>query len=161
MGKQDAIELDGISRSETHVSQELVGRHVNGADRRARVLCLTPRGLALHNNQRTKGRAAQERLLDVLTSAERRLLVNMMVRVIAANQQYSRPGAGRRRGARLLHERSRVVRVMQVLSQPAARLTSVQWLVIAVACVAFAFDLSETFPMALLVRPAITGVGRA
>lgn len=77
--------------------QGLVERHINGTDRRARVLRLTRRGLALHNKQRPKGRAAQERLLAVLTEAERRSLVDMMARVIAANPQYVRPGAGRRR----------------------------------------------------------------
>jgi DNA-binding MarR family transcriptional regulator len=77
--------------------QGLVERHINGTDRRARVLRLTRRGLALHNKQRPKGRAAQERLLAVLTEAERRSLVDMMARVIAASPQYVRPGAGRRR----------------------------------------------------------------
>jgi MFS family permease len=45
-------------------------------------------------------------------------------------------------------------------AEPAlARLTPVEWLVIAVACVGFAFDLYETLMMALLVRPAITELG--
>jgi DNA-binding MarR family transcriptional regulator len=77
--------------------QRLVERKVNGTDRRARILRLAPRGLALHNKQRPIARAAQERLLDVLTPAERRSLIDMMKRVIAANPQYARPGAGRRR----------------------------------------------------------------
>jgi DNA-binding MarR family transcriptional regulator len=77
--------------------QGLVERQVNGTDRRARVLRLTPRGRAVHNKQRPKARAAQERLLEVLTPVERRSLVDMMKRVIAANPQYARPGAGRRR----------------------------------------------------------------
>jgi DNA-binding MarR family transcriptional regulator len=77
--------------------QGLIERHVNNADRRARVLRLAPRGLALHNKQRPKARESQERLLEVLTPAERRSLVDMMERVIAANPQYARPGAGRRR----------------------------------------------------------------
>jgi hypothetical protein len=51
----------------------------------------------LHNKQRPKARASQERMLEVLTPAERRSLVDMMERVIAANPQYARPGAGRRR----------------------------------------------------------------
>jgi len=38
-------------------------------------------------------------------------------------------------------------------------LTPLQWLVIAVACVGFAFDLYETLMMALLVRPAISELG--
>jgi DNA-binding MarR family transcriptional regulator len=77
--------------------QRLVERHINDADRRARVLRLAPRGLALHNKQRPKARAAQESLLKVLTPTERRSLVDMMRRVIDANQQYVRPGAGRRK----------------------------------------------------------------
>jgi DNA-binding MarR family transcriptional regulator len=81
--------------------QGLIERHVNGRDRRARELRLAPRGLALHNKQRPKARASQERMLEVLTPAERRSLVDMMERVIAANQQYARPGAGRRRRSKV------------------------------------------------------------
>jgi MFS family permease len=47
------------------------------------------------------------------------------------------------------------MRVMQDAEPATARLTPVQWLIIAVACVGFAFDLYETLMMALLVRPAI------
>ena len=76
--------------------QGLIERPVNGTDRRARVLRLAPRGRALHDKQRPKGRAAQERVLSVLAPAERRSLIDMLVRVIEANPQYVRPGAGRR-----------------------------------------------------------------
>jgi MFS family permease len=41
----------------------------------------------------------------------------------------------------------------------AASLTPIQWLVCAVACLGFAFDLYETLMMALLVRPALTDLG--
>src|SRR5262249_30696664 len=75
----------------------LVERQVNEQDRRARVLRLTPKGLALHDKQRPKARAAQERLLDTLKPRERKSLVRLMERVIAANQQYARLGAGRRK----------------------------------------------------------------
>jgi MFS family permease len=47
------------------------------------------------------------------------------------------------------------MRVMQGAEPARASLTRVEWLVIAVACVGFAFDLYETLMMALLVRPAI------
>jgi DNA-binding MarR family transcriptional regulator len=77
--------------------QRLIERKVNGTDRRARVLRLAPRGQASHDKQRPKGRAAQERLMKVLTPDERRLFVEMMGRVIDASQEYARPGAGRRR----------------------------------------------------------------
>ena len=77
--------------------QRLIERKVNGTDRRARVLRLAPRGQALHDKQRPKGRVAQERLMNVLAPDERRLFAEMMRRVIDANQEYARPGAGRRR----------------------------------------------------------------
>jgi MFS family permease len=40
-----------------------------------------------------------------------------------------------------------------------AQLTPVQWLVCAVACLGFAFDLYETLMMALIIRPALTDLG--
>ena len=40
-----------------------------------------------------------------------------------------------------------------------AKLTPVQWLVCAVACLGFAFDLYETLVMPLIVRPALTDLG--
>ena len=76
--------------------QGLVERAVNGKDRRARVLRLSKKGEALHDRQRPKAQAAQDRILSVLTAAERRSLIDMLVRVIDANQDYVRPGAGRR-----------------------------------------------------------------
>ena len=80
--------------------QGLIERAVNGADRRARVLRLTAKGKALHDRIRPLARAAQDRVLDVLTAAERKSFVEMLVRVIDANQTYVRPGAGRRRPVR-------------------------------------------------------------
>ena len=48
------------------------------------------------------------------------------------------------------------MRVVQSSEPVPARLTGVEWLVIAVACWGFAFDLYETLMMALLMRPAIS-----
>lgn len=75
----------------------LIERSVNGADRRARVLRLSATGKALHDRQLPTALAAQQRILAVLKPAERRALINMLVRVIEANQSYVRPGAGRRK----------------------------------------------------------------
>lgn len=75
----------------------LVTRAVNSTDRRARVLSLTAKGAALHAKQRPKGEAAQARILSVLSPAERKSLIDMLVRVIDANEAYVRPGAGRRK----------------------------------------------------------------
>jgi DNA-binding MarR family transcriptional regulator len=80
--------------------QGLLERAVNGTDRRARVLRLTKKGRALHERLRPLARAAQERILTVLTPAERRSFIEMLVRVIQANYRYVRPGAGRRRPVR-------------------------------------------------------------
>jgi DNA-binding MarR family transcriptional regulator len=78
----------------------LVERTVNDSDRRARVLRLTAAGKALHDAQRPKAIATQQRMLDVLSPAEQRAFIDMLVRVIDANHEYVRPGAGRRpRGA--------------------------------------------------------------
>ena len=75
----------------------LVARAVSNTDRRARVLALTAKGAALHAKLRPKGEAAQAEILSVLTPAERKSLVDMLVRVIEANEAYVRPGAGRRK----------------------------------------------------------------
>lgn len=77
--------------------QQLIQRVVNDADRRARVLRLAPAGAALHAAHRPKAAAAQARVLSMLTIAERRLLADLMTRVIDGNQQYVQPGAVRRR----------------------------------------------------------------
>jgi DNA-binding MarR family transcriptional regulator len=76
--------------------QGLIERAVNGADRRARVLRLTPSGTALHDRIRVKTEQAQEKMLAVLPPAERRALIDMLTRLIDANQAYVGPGAGRR-----------------------------------------------------------------
>ncbi|HTC75095.1 MAG TPA: MFS transporter [Edaphobacter sp.] len=44
-------------------------------------------------------------------------------------------------------------------SDGAHRLTPIQWLICAVACLGFAFDLYETLMLALIVRPALTSLG--
>jgi DNA-binding MarR family transcriptional regulator len=77
--------------------QGLIERAVNGNDRRARLLRLSRKGQALHDRQRPKAQAAQDRILSVLTAGERRTLIDMLLRVIEANEAYARPGAGRRR----------------------------------------------------------------
>jgi DNA-binding MarR family transcriptional regulator len=75
----------------------LIERAVNDTDRRARVLRLAPAGVELHDRHRPKAQMAQQRVLSVLTSRERRLLADMLTRVIEANQQYVQPGTIRRR----------------------------------------------------------------
>ena len=75
----------------------LVSRRVNGDDRRARLLRLTPRGVKLFRRVGPRARAAQNGILAPLAPADRGLLIDLLVRVIQANESYVRPGAGRRR----------------------------------------------------------------
>ena len=77
----------------------LVTRAVSTTHRRARVLELTARGTALHAKLRPRSEAAQAETLSVLSAAERKTLIDMLVRVIEANEAYVRPGAGRRKRA--------------------------------------------------------------
>ena len=87
--------------------QGLIERAVNGADRRARVLRLTRAGTLLHDRIRAKTEAAQQRILSVLAPAERRSFIDMLARVIEANQAYVGAGAGRRSPARRKPEPTR------------------------------------------------------
>jgi DNA-binding MarR family transcriptional regulator len=93
----------GVERSHVSLLVEelgkkgLVERRVNGADRRARILRLTPKGEGAFDRLRKKNAAANERVLDPLTAKERELLFDMLIRVIKQNTAYARPGAGRRK----------------------------------------------------------------
>jgi DNA-binding MarR family transcriptional regulator len=78
-------------------TKRLVDRRVNGADRRARLLRLSARGTKLRQKLRPKAHLVQARLLGVLTPTEREILLELLVRVIEANESYAKPGAGRRK----------------------------------------------------------------
>ena len=78
----------------------LVQRRINGADRRARELYLTPSGEKLRRRLRPKLLAAQAKMLSALKPSEQDQLINLLTRVIEANGEHVRPGAGRRRPVR-------------------------------------------------------------
>ncbi|WFU25631.1 MarR family transcriptional regulator [Bradyrhizobium sp. CB1717] len=75
----------------------LVERCVNEADRRVWKLRCTPLGRKLRKRLRPRALATQDRLLACLEPAERELFIDLMSRVVAANEKYARPGAGRRK----------------------------------------------------------------
>jgi DNA-binding MarR family transcriptional regulator len=75
----------------------LIERRVNGADRRARLLRITPRCKKLYDRLRPSVFHAQEQLLSLLSSDEREQLLDMLVRVIEGNRGLARPGSGRRK----------------------------------------------------------------
>jgi len=78
----------------------LVERKIDPDDRRARKLFVTERGAALRGRLRPSLLAAQGRLLAPLSPDERSELLDMLVRVIEANDSYARPGNGRRKPQR-------------------------------------------------------------
>jgi DNA-binding MarR family transcriptional regulator len=77
--------------------RRLITRRVNGADRRARLLRITPRGKKLYDRLRPNVFDAQQRLLTLLAPKEREQLLDLLVRVIEANRTLARPGTGRRK----------------------------------------------------------------
>ena len=100
----ERLALDRTTTSKTVFKLERMGlieRAVNDSDRRARILRLAPAGAALFASHRPKAQAAQQRVLSVLTSEERRQLAELLTRVIDANQQYLQPGMIRPRRAKM------------------------------------------------------------
>ena len=75
----------------------LLVRRVSDTDRRVRQLRLTERGDALHKCIAPVVRRRQDQLLASLTSHERDAFMQMLVRVIDANEQLARPGTGRKK----------------------------------------------------------------
>src|SRR5690242_2561166 len=93
----------GIDRSNVSLILEkledkgLVERRVNGADRRARELFLTAKGRNLWRRFQPKVKAANDRIVAPLKPGERRLFIEMLVRLVEENRLHARPGAGRRK----------------------------------------------------------------
>ena len=83
--------IDGLEK------RGLVERTVNPHDRRARCVQVTADGMAVHAIQAPKTAIAREKILSPLTAEEREMFYDLLEKVIAANEQYSIPGAGRRK----------------------------------------------------------------
>lgn len=77
-----------------------VERRTNPEDRRARQLRLTEAGAVLRKRLRPRVDDCQARILAVLGPAERETLLDLLVRVVVANEAYARPGAARRKPSR-------------------------------------------------------------
>jgi DNA-binding MarR family transcriptional regulator len=75
----------------------LVERRPNDSDRRVWMLRCTPLGHKTRKRLRPRALATQERLLSCLEPADRELFIDLMSHVVAANEKYVRPGAGRRK----------------------------------------------------------------
>jgi DNA-binding MarR family transcriptional regulator len=75
----------------------LVERRPNDSDRRVWMLRCTPLGHKVRKRLRPRALATQERLLSCLEPAQRELFIDLMSHIVAANEKYIRPGAGRRK----------------------------------------------------------------
>ncbi|MDH2386888.1 MarR family transcriptional regulator [Bradyrhizobium sp. CER78] len=100
----DAVTLGQII--EFLEQKALVQRQIDPDDRRARQLFLTRDGAELRQGLRPSLLAAQDRILAPLTRTERASLLDMLARVIEANESYARPGNGRRKPRRKLESHS-------------------------------------------------------
>lgn len=75
----------------------LVERRPKDSDRRVWMLRCTPVGHRVRKRLRPRALGTQERLLSCLEPADRELFIELMSRVVKANEKYVRPGAGRRK----------------------------------------------------------------
>jgi DNA-binding MarR family transcriptional regulator len=99
-------QLMGIDRTnvgqivDALAAKGFVERRIGDADRRARELRATRRAVSLRHRMRPKVLATQAAVLAPLKPAERVQLVDLLTRVVEANEIHARPGAGRRRPQR-------------------------------------------------------------
>jgi DNA-binding MarR family transcriptional regulator len=75
----------------------LVERRPNDSDRRVWMLRCTPVGHKIRKRLRPRALATQDKLLSCLKPADREIFIDLMSRVVMANEKYVRPGAGRRK----------------------------------------------------------------
>jgi DNA-binding MarR family transcriptional regulator len=92
-----AIDATSVGQVIDHLEMKgFVRRTVSSADRRVKFVTATAEGLRRIAEYRPKILKAQAEVLSVLSAEERKTLVDLMARVIEANPQHDRPGAGRR-----------------------------------------------------------------
>jgi len=103
INQQALSEALGIDRNNVSLiadkleARMLLKRSVNGADRRARELYITPRGTKLWRECHLRVREANEQILAPLKPGEKQLFLDMLVRIVDANRLHARPGGGRRK----------------------------------------------------------------
>jgi DNA-binding MarR family transcriptional regulator len=78
-------------------SRGLVERHFDDADRRVWRLRCTRRGLHTRKRLAPRALASQDRLLACLGPQDRKAFIDLMIRIVTANEKFIRPGAGRRK----------------------------------------------------------------
>jgi DNA-binding MarR family transcriptional regulator len=103
ISQQTLSEALGIDRNNVSLiadkleARGLLKRSVNGDDRRARELYITPHGKKLWRGCRSRVREANDRILACLNAQEKELFLDVLLRVVNANRVHARPGGGRRK----------------------------------------------------------------
>jgi len=103
ISQQTLSEAMGVDRNNVGLIVEkleargLVRRSVNGEDRRARQVYLTKKGERLWLQCQPAVVAANQRILAPLNAPEKKLFIEMLVRLVEGNRAHARPGAGRRK----------------------------------------------------------------
>jgi DNA-binding MarR family transcriptional regulator len=103
ISQQTLSEAMGVDRNNVGLIAEkleargLLRRSVNGDDRRARQVYLTRKGERLWRQCQPEVFAANQRVLAPLNASERKLFIDMLVRLVEGNRVHVRPGAGRRK----------------------------------------------------------------
>jgi DNA-binding MarR family transcriptional regulator len=103
ISQQTLSEALGIDRNNVSLiadkleARGLLKRSVNGADRRARQLTITPEGKKLWRRFRSKVLEANGRILACLNAGEKEHFLDVLLRVVNANRVHARPGGGRRK----------------------------------------------------------------
>ena len=93
----------GVDRNSTSLlvgsleTKGLITRRISDTDRRARLVRLTPKGERLFHKLHPHALELQQQVLNVLDPTERKLFINLLVRIIEANADRARPGTGRRK----------------------------------------------------------------
>jgi len=107
ISQQTLSEALGIDRNNISLitdkleARGLLKRSVNGADRRAREVYITPSGKKLWRRFRSRIRSANDEILACLNAEDKELFLDMLVRVVNANRMHARPGGGRRKRSAL------------------------------------------------------------
>jgi DNA-binding MarR family transcriptional regulator len=103
ISQQTLSEALGIDRNNVSLivdkleARGLLKRSVNGADRRAREVYITPQGKKLWRRCHPRIVEVNAGILACLNVGEKELFLDMLVRVVNANKVYARPGGGRRK----------------------------------------------------------------
>ena len=103
LAERRSVDTNSASRLVDELEElALVQRKVSTDDRRANVLLLTTAGTEKYQRLQPTLMAAQDRVLAPLEQAEKRVLLDLLTRVVKGNESYARPGNGRRRPVRKL-----------------------------------------------------------